>query len=536
MPWKRSLRVINARASSIVRGTTIVSAFACFSGCGEQPLEPVATPPSAPVASTANNSSPVADSVARGLSLALSDESVRIALRNDLRDSPFKHHALHLRSYLGSEHGSALLTVAAQKLGVSEAQFREIASSLPDMELLMERPVDQVNWKGEDNLVVNATLLDKRARARISSVTGFRSSGDSVNVPMTSFAYFPYLTLRPVSVRFGAQPEVLRRAAPRSSRPTISTPRLAFADGCAEEDPNCCPPNTDDCEPPIGTGGGDEPGGLEVSAQYTHYYCFGITTPIGPWEDLDHDGLRDDCETVFATTFYPELKISSYDRDPSMESYYSVAPNEATFGDRATVRIFYALGYHRDPGSPVGGSIDAHDGDSEFIIVGLHQSAENPVKWAVDWVTLSAHWGTGAATDHSATYSTDVLEWASDIYRGRPRVWVSTDKHANYRSRDVCMYMWNDYCGYEYSPYVTSGMWFGFEPAARNLGNLFYNGSDGRRITCNSSIVYDPGPQECGWWTNAPYNSIVNSFAGWHAKLGQATSTAYGTMLAFYQF
>src|SRR5436305_14438440 len=114
---------------------------------------------------------------------------------------------------------------------------------------------------------------------------------------------------------------------------------------------------------------------------------------------------------------------ASNDAAPAMEPYYSVAyrqPQGAGLRYPSVVKIFYALSYYRDPGSPAG-SFDAHDGDSEFIIVGLHSPGGS--YWKLDYETLSAHWGAGSA-DHTATYGTDVIEWG-DIPNGRPRVWVS---------------------------------------------------------------------------------------------------------------
>ena len=48
------------------------------------------------------------DSVAYALALALSNDEVRATLLEDMRDSPFEDHALHLHSYLAGNRGPAL--------------------------------------------------------------------------------------------------------------------------------------------------------------------------------------------------------------------------------------------------------------------------------------------------------------------------------------------------------------------------------------------------------------------------------------------
>lgn len=135
------------------------------------------------------------------------------------------------------------------------------------------------------------------------------------------------------------------------------------------------------------------------------------------------------------------LTRNNHDDAPEKEPYWSVTRIPGTV---TGVRIFYALSYYKDAGDPVF-HMTSHDGDSEFIIIDL-QNDMNPyyyTLWELNQATLSAHWMAGTNVDHSATYAAGFLEYPS-VYRGRPRIWVSFDKHANYRNKSVCDGEWND--------------------------------------------------------------------------------------------
>jgi hypothetical protein len=456
-------------------------------------------------------------------------------LHDDLRDSPFSKHAIHLKSYLQGVHGSALLIRAAASIGKSPAQFLGLVDVTGDLELMIEGSIDRLAWDGHQPLVVEGTsqALAVRRGSR-SNNSGYDFSGQPVHIPLWDFGHFPIVTVRPVETPFGLDPEGTRAVSPHQPRATIATREEELASLRLTE-PNIRPSFLVDCEDwtcDPGNGSTEPPSGYQLPSQYTAGYCLAhFQAVIPPESDLDHDGVRDDCESLFATTFAPQLMYASEDwTSLSLEPWYSVSyrhpnpPNDYL----SYVKIFYALGYHRDPGSPAG-SIDAHDGDSEFIIVGIHNATGS--WWTVDYVTMSAHWGAGSA-DHTATYGTDVLEWG-DAPRGRPRIWVSVGKHANYRSRGVCMSTWNDFCGYEYNynSFILP------VPGSANVGNVWSGTGDGRLLTCNQSLYIGSYPaSECGWWNPSAYDPYGSYFGGWHANTGQAKATAYGVMFSAFAF
>lgn len=99
-------------------------------------------------------SDPRADRVARGIALALAEPDIRERLPEDLRDSPFPAHRLHLRSYLHRPRGRPLLEEAARALNLSVATLAGELAGLPDMQMYLPRSLDRVRWTGTGDLVV----------------------------------------------------------------------------------------------------------------------------------------------------------------------------------------------------------------------------------------------------------------------------------------------------------------------------------------------------------------------------------------------
>jgi hypothetical protein len=201
-------------------------------------------------------------------------------------------------------------------------------------------------------------------------------------------------------------------------------------------------------EPGGGGGGSPTPSAWGVSVGYTWQSC------LAPAADVDHDGLDDTCETRLVAAFAPGMIVDPYECgwDPGLnrvggEYYYMV---KRPPGQLDRIRIAYLPAYYRDCGS--GG----HTGDSEFIGVDVKWEVNNVggYSWQFQGAYLSAHcgaefmlWGahTGYETDPDCQYL-DRWWWENalgggayvDMFRGAPRVWVSSGKHANYHSRGHC--------------------------------------------------------------------------------------------------
>lgn len=154
--------------------------------------------------------------------------------------------------------------------------------------------------------------------------------------------------------------------------------------------------------------------------------------------DADHDWLDDECEFQLAQAFAPALALNPNDGCPGGEPYWAAKYfSNNPYGTGEFVRIFYMPAYYKDCGPNLPLGIDGpHDGDSEFMMVGIHH---NPTTrhWELREAFLSAHYHT--ANDHSI-YTTDptTLTYPSNRPKSYPLIWVAKAKHANYRTQGQC--------------------------------------------------------------------------------------------------
>jgi hypothetical protein len=163
--------------------------------------------------------------------------------------------------------------------------------------------------------------------------------------------------------------------------------------------------------------------------------------------DLDGDGLSQHCEYSIARSFAPMLHYGTGESCPGGEPYWA-----AKRFPSGIVRIAYMMAYYRDCGYNADAWASEHTGDSEFIMVQVKFN-ESTQHWEFDQMWLSAHYeATLAGQD------VDYSSWVSaantifyDRYLAFPKVWAAEDKHANYRSVDVCRnvgaFFWQDECG-----------------------------------------------------------------------------------------
>jgi len=421
----------------------------------------------------------------------------------------------------------------ARQLGKSPLNLREIVESLPALTLELDRALDRVAWKGTPDLVVYGSTLKPNARARQSpSTTGFTLDGTVVSVPLLEAGKNPYLAIAPTDVKFGSDPEAMRANAPRNSdRQTVATREEEWArekHGFGVSFTMLPPP----CDPDCGSGGGASSDGIALPNPYTAAYCFGWVSwgvaPIDASNDTDNDGIRQDCEYQLAYQFRPQMARNSHEDAPDREPYWSVTRIPGTV---TGVRIFYALSYYRDGGDHTTG-YTAHDGDSEFVTVDLENNMNpgNYRLWEVTSATLSAHWN--SSVDETAKYDASNLEYPVS-YRGRPRVWESWDKHANYRSKDVCNTTNFDVCTTAFTGTVYDDLEV---LSTANLGNE-YDRTPFTRANILIDCVGSRNPSfgltgfECYW-----SQTSSGFFLGWHPDTGQGDATSYFNMFYFYGF
>ena len=159
--------------------------------------------------------------------------------------------------------------------------------------------------------------------------------------------------------------------------------------------------------------------------------CNTDLSPPAFYNDRDGDGLVDGCEQQLATMLQPVLQFSQGESLQQRRTYWVVDP----VGSLPTteVKIFYALSYLRDggcswlPPSEWTGWCARHDGDSEWIRLKVSNRGDS--LWRVNEVRLSAH--RNAQVDRSGDCSFETLA-------GRPKIWVSKSKHANFCTQDDC--------------------------------------------------------------------------------------------------
>ena len=471
--------------------------------------------------------------MARALAMELSESDRRMSLLADLRDSPFPQNRIHFSAYLRGEAGQQIASNMASRMELSGPEMQRHLTAIPELELIVPRMYDRAFWDGDESVIV-VGLHDLDA-GYSAPLRGFDVLGNEHVIEMwRGIMDRPILMVYPVQYDFGANPEARRAAAPTQPRKTISRPqdelhpdffgmgRVTDSGGWSGNDTDSSSMTAFNCGPSDGEpeepgdecedegGGGFNWGGYFMPSWLTWNQC--IFLPY----DLDGDGFDDECIYELAKRFAPVLATHPDDivtREPA----WTAGPIP---GDGRVV-IFYAISYHFDLGcrtlicSPVRGAT-RHFGDSEWIVLLLEPVSPTSNRWRVVRATLSAHWQTGF-WDYSVVVERSDMFWA-DEYAGRPLIWVSEGKHANYKSRASCNGKpWDTCSGNVREPFPLEVL------RHRHLGLSWGN----VLMDCVSSHGHGPQPgQECYW--------TANRFRGWQDLTPDAGG--YKESLAFFGF
>ncbi|HEX2090912.1 MAG TPA: hypothetical protein VHG28_00865 [Longimicrobiaceae bacterium] len=382
--------------------------------------------------------------MAKGIALALADSTLRQQVLEDMRDSPFPRHSLHLQSYLHGERGQTITTVAAKSVGLSIEEFLSLTRYLPDAEFSVSSPLDRIEWTGSSNLVVTAATMTRWQRRSVRSLPGYDVNGKSVTVPLTHKVSQAVLSILPAEFVFGPDPEAARAAAPRRGDNTISSFEREFSVQSSCDPTTAILPCESDMNSTVTVGPG-----YAVGSDCSAFYY----RETNAANDLDHDNIKDVCEERFAVAFQPQLVRHVNEIFFAREPYWTVQLVSGGYPS-----IGYLLSYYYDGGS------FSHHGDSEFIIITLKAGTDD--YWHVYGVTPSAHWGVCCGGDETRTLGAGALQYTGS----RPYVFVSKDHHGGYESDNRC----DDRIGDECSP-IGSG---NTEPvgvySGRNIGNSRY--------------------------------------------------------------
>lgn len=236
----------------------------------------------------------------------------------------------------------------------------------------------------------------------------------------------------------------------------------------------------------------------------------------------DTDGVVDQCEYELADVFAPRLQFDSRDCNTGREPYWAAKYEVSPIDGEPVIKIFYAISYYKDCGSPnpscVIPACGDHEGDSEFIIV---EGKSNGSTWVLKRATLSAHFNVDAGGPVD-TYDGHDMEYTGSVYLGRPFIWVALDKHANYRSQSVC----------------DAGQWYYDtcdRPGSRPIIEVLSSANLGR----DQDLIIDEVGSRAGrpgieryWGPNSYF------FLGWYDRYAARSSdtTAYGRLLRFFGF
>lgn len=113
--------------------------------------------------------------VTRALAVALEDRSVRISVRDAMRDSPWSEHKLVLQELLAAPEGAALLNAAAAAAGRTPADLWALVDGMPDLDFYAPSREVRRTWQGTPNVVVVGTQNVEDGR-----FTGFGTDGAEV--------------------------------------------------------------------------------------------------------------------------------------------------------------------------------------------------------------------------------------------------------------------------------------------------------------------------------------------------------------------
>ena len=281
-----------------------------------------------------------------------------------------------------------------------------------------------------------------------------------------------------------------------------------------------CDPQTAVIECPGEVPGGAGPSGIQTPSGYTLETCYPSGGVGDPSLDTDSDGVVDQCEFELASVFAPRLQFDVSDCNTGREPYWAAKYEVSPIDNEPVIKIFYAISYYVDCGSPNTHCVIAicgpHTGDSEFIIV---EAARNGPVWQLRRASLSAHFDVDGS-DPIDTYSGGNLEYAGD-YLGRPTIWVALGKHSNYRSQSTC----------------DAGVWYldtCDSPGSSAVIEVLATANLGRRF----DPLVDQALSRAGYPGVEYYWSEYDAFRGWAHRLqvvGPAP-TPYGKVLRFFGF
>jgi hypothetical protein len=232
-----------------------------------------------------------AQTVARGLALAMRDPSIRAQVHAAMRGSSFNEHKLVLQDFANTPPGEHVLTAVAEALGQSLGSVESEVASLPALDFYLPFPTQRQSWRATADVYV-ATTFDKRA----PSITAYGSNGQVLALRQADgVPAVPLIILHPAEPKTAHTTPLANGDGGLIESPTrMSTPQGSFLVDCG-----------DACG---GTGGG---GGTVVTgpAPGTYINHFNIKATDG-W--FGNSEMRFHSFAISAWQFQPGMNGTSW--------------------------------------------------------------------------------------------------------------------------------------------------------------------------------------------------------------------------------
>jgi hypothetical protein len=251
------------------------------------------------------------------------------------------------------------------------------------------------------------------------------------------------------------------------------------------------------------------------------FYLTGSSHP-----DRDADGFDDNCELRLAQAFAPMLNFSSTAEGcKEGEAYWAAKffDNLHPFETGDFVRIAYLLPYYRDCGTL------GHNGDAEFVqLTVTYIPLTKHWKLINSWISAHAVMGEPVGNDfipgvfdsNTSSWGSS-FEWPSGRRYSYPRIWISQNKHGDYRSKNACdtgglLLGAFETCSNAPRDYGRFRVWSG-----NNIGSYH------RQLkNCVPSMKNAASPVEC-FWTGSDFDGWASTGGG-SRFIGYLNSIVYG--------
>jgi hypothetical protein len=166
-----------------------------------------------------------AQAIAKGLALAMRDQSVRGQVHAAMRGSSFNEHKLVLQDFATTAVGEKVLAAVSTALGQSLSATKAQVASLPAIDFYLPFEPHRQTWKATADVYV-ATTFDKRA----PSITAYGSNGRVLELRQADgLPPVPLIILHPAEPKTRSMP-VNSAADLIENPPTVASTSLARND------------------------------------------------------------------------------------------------------------------------------------------------------------------------------------------------------------------------------------------------------------------------------------------------------------------